>query len=333
MIDLSSDTATRPTPKMREAIARAEVGDEQRGEDPTTAALEKRAAELLGTERAMFLPTATMANAIAMQLHCGPGDEMLAAENGHTSCFEVGAPAVHARAMVRSLPTPSGIFTRAQIEERLRPPMVHCPRMRLIVVENTTNMGGGQPWDPTQLQEVRAAAQAHGFRLHCDGSRLLNAAVRLGVPPADLTRGFDTVTLCLTKGLGAPLGAVLGCTEELYPEVRRHKHMHGGALRQSGMMAAAGLYALEHHVERLAEDHRNAARLAEGLQALGFAVEPVDRRTNMVFFEVDDAAALQRRLEPHGLRFSQVSARRLRAVTHLDVSAEDIARALQILSR
>jgi len=332
MIDLSSDTATRPTPGMREAIARAEVGDEQRGEDPSTAQLEKLAAQLLGMERTVFLPTATMANAIAMQLHCGPGDEMLAADNGHTSCFEVGAPAVHARAMVRSIFAPSGIFTRLQLEERLRPAMVHCPRMRLIVVENTTNMGGGQPWDAEQLDEVRSFAQDQGLKLHCDGSRLLNAAVCLGVPPGELTRGFDTVTLCLTKGLGAPLGAVLGFAADLYAEVRRHKHMHGGAMRQSGMMAAAGLYALEHHVERLAEDHNNAARLAEGLTALGFAVEPVDRRTNMVFFEVDDAAALLRRLQPHGLRFSQVSQRRLRAVTHLDVSAEDIERALEILA-
>ncbi len=325
MIDLSSDTATRPTPGMREAIARAEVGDEQRGEDPTTARLEQRGAELLGTERALFLPTATMANAIAMQLHCGPGDEMLTAENGHTTCFEVGAPAVHARAMVRGIPTVSGIFNRAQIEERLRPAMVHCPRLRLVVVENTTNMGGGQPWDPAQLAEVVATARDHGFKLHCDGSRLLNAALRLGVPPAELTKGFSTVTLCLTKGLGAPLGALLGCAEELHEEVRRHKHMQGGALRQSGMMAAAGVYALEHHVERLQEDHANAARLAEGLSRLGFAVEPVERRTNMVFFQADNP-------QRNGLRFSQVGPRRWRAVTHLDVSAEDIERALQILA-
>lgn len=325
MIDLSSDTATRPTQAMREAIARAEVGDEQRGEDPTTALLERRGAELLGTERAMFLPTATMANAIAMQLHCGPGDEMLTAENGHTTCFEVGAPAVHARAMVRGIPTASGIFTRAQIEERLRPKMVHCPRMRLVVVENTTNMGGGQPWDPGQLAEVAETARDHGFKLHCDGSRLLNAAVRLGVAPAELTKGFTTVTLCLTKGLGAPLGALLGFADELSDEVRRHKHMHGGALRQSGMMAAAGVYALEHHVERLAEDHRKAARLAEGLEGLGFAVEPVERRTNMVFFQAQDP-------QRPGLRFSQVGPTRWRAVTHLDVSAEDIERALQILA-
>lgn len=334
MIDLFSDTITRPTPAMRAAMAAAEVGDEQRGEDPTTRRLEERAAELLGQETSTFLPSATMANAIAIQLFCGPGDEILSAENGHVLNYEAGGAAVHARAAVRSIPTWTGIFGKNAVLQRLRQDTPHAPRPRLVVVENTTNAGGGRPWPLEESDGVLQAAHENGLRVHLDGSRLFNAAVALQLPSSRLGQGFDSVTLCLSKGLGCPVGAVLAHCRDLSPQVRRLKQLMGGAMRQSGILSGAGLYALEHHVQRLAQDHANAAALAEGLENISqLVVEKIPLRTNMVYFEVPDRYSpdrLEQELQSDGVRVSRVNQRRFRAVTHLDVSADDIERAVKV---
>lgn len=334
MIDLYSDTLTRPTAAMRSAMAEAEVGDEQRGEDPTTRRLEERAAELLGQETSTFLPSATMANAIAIQLFCGPGDEILSAENGHVLNYEAGGAAVHARAAVRSIPTWTGIFGKNAVLQRLRQDTPHAPRPRLVVMENTTNAGGGRPWPVEESDGVLQAAQQNGLRVHLDGSRLFNAAVALGLPASRLGGGFDSVTLCLSKGLGCPVGAVLAHRQEMTGQVRRLKQLMGGAMRQSGILGAAGLYALEHHVQRLAEDHAHAEALALGLEEISQLVtEKIPVRTNMVYFEVPDRYSpdsLEQKLLAHGVRVSRVSHRRFRAVTHLDISAQDIQSALNV---
>jgi len=334
MIDLFSDTVTRPTRAMRSAMAEAEVGDEQRGEDPTTRKLEQRAAELLGQEAATFLPSATMANAIAIQLFCGPGDEVLSAENGHVLNYEAGGAAVHARAAVRSIPTWTGVFGKNAVLQRLRPPTPHAPRPRLVVVENTTNAGGGRPWPVEESDGVLEAARQNGLSVHLDGSRIFNASVALGLPSRRLGLGFDTVTLCLSKGLGCPVGALLAHGAELAHPVRRLKQLMGGAMRQSGILSAAGLYALDHHVERLAEDHHHARVLAEGLEELGqLVVEKIPLRTNMVYFEVPDRYSpdrLEQELLAGGVRVSRVHSRRFRAVTHLDVDSTGITEALKV---
>lgn len=319
---------------MRSAMAEAEVGDEQRGEDPTTRRLEERAAELLGQETATFLPSATMANAIAIQLFCGPGDEILSAENGHVLNYEAGGAAVHARASVRSIPTWTGVFGRNAVLQRLRHDTPHAPRPRLVVVENTTNAGGGRPWPVDECDGVLQAAHQHGLRVHLDGSRLFNASVALGLPSRRLGQGFDSVTLCLSKGLGCPVGALLAHGREWSGQVRRLKQLMGGAMRQSGILSAAGLYALEHHIERLAQDHRNAQALAEGLERLSqLVIEKVPLRTNMVYFEVPDRYSpdrLEQELLAEGVRLSRIHSRRFRAVTHLDIDSTDIERALAV---
>ncbi len=337
MIDLYSDTVTRPCARMREAMAQAEVGDEQRGEDPTTRQLEERSAELLGQEAALFLPSATMANAIALQLHTGPGDEVLSAENGHLVNFEAGGAAVHARATVRSIPTWTGIFGPNAILSRLRPDIAHAPHPRLVVVENTTNLGGGRPWPLEELDGVVAVAHEHGLATHLDGSRLLNASTAMGVSPARLSSGFDSVTLCLSKGLGCPVGAILAFPQNRYHQARRLKQLMGGALRQSGILAAAGLFALENNLADLLQDHRKAARLAEGLSEIDhLVVEQIPERTNMVYFELPARHCpdhFEQQCTQHGLRVSRISNRRFRAVTHRDISEAQIEQAIEILRR
>ena len=332
MIDLFSDTVTRPTAPMRAAIANAEVGDEQRGEDPTTRILEERVASLLGLEAATFLPSATMANAIAIQLFCGPGDEVLSAENGHVLNYEAGGAAVHARAAVRSIPSWTGIFGSNAVLARLRPDTPHAPRPRLVVVENTTNAGGGRPWPLDELDGVTDLSKERGLSLHLDGSRLFNASVALNLAPARIGSRFDTVTVCLSKGLGCPVGAVLAHAQEKVGPVRRLKQLMGGAMRQSGMLAAAGIYALEHHIERLADDHRRAQQLAEGLLEIPqLVVERLPLRTNMVFFEVPDRLCpdqLERGLAAAGVRLSRMHPRRFRAVTHLDFDDSQLEQTL-----
>jgi threonine aldolase len=329
MVNLYSDTQTRPSAGMRRAMAEAEVGDEQRFEDPTVNALCARVAELLGFEAAVFLPSGTMCNEIAFRLHIRPGgDEAILHRTAHPIIAEAGGPAAFAGAMLHPLDTPGGMFTGDDVRAALRPPSRYEPRSRLVSVEQTVNMAGGRVWPLDQIRDVVAVAQEAGLRLHMDGARLMNAVVASGVPAAEFTRGFDTAWLDFTKGLGAPVGACLAGSAELIDEAWRYKQMIGGAMRQAGIVAAAGLYALDHNVERLASDHANARRLAEGLAEIeGVTVDPVE--TNMVFFAVDDARGLCAALEREGVRMGAVGQNRVRAVTHLDVDAAGIELALE----
>ncbi|HXV34161.1 MAG TPA: GntG family PLP-dependent aldolase [Gaiellaceae bacterium] len=339
MIDLRTDTVTQPTRGMRRAIADAVVGDEQKREDPTVTALEERVAALLGQEEAVFVPTATMANQIALRALTEPGDEVVAEAEAHIFRYELGGPAVHSGLVMKSLLTEDGRFTGAQLREVVNPPAdLHMAPTRVVCVENTHNAGGGRVWPLAQVREVTAEARAHGLAAHLDGARLLNASVAAGIPAAEYGREFDTVSLCLSKGLGCPLGALVAGSRERMAKGRRLKHLFGGAMRQAGIVAAAGTYALDNHVERLADTHANAHRLAEGLAEAGVPVDLDQVETNFVLVDVgalglgaDDAVA---RLRADGVLLS-FGARRdvLRAVTHLDVSAEDVEQAIERIPR
>jgi threonine aldolase len=330
-VNLFSDTQTRPSWGMRRAMADAEVGDEQRFLDPTTLELEARVAQLLGHEAGLFLPSGTMCNVIAFRLHIRPGgDEAILAANSHPVNFEAGSPATLAQAMTWRLDTPTGIFGADEVEAALRPPGDrYAPRSRLVSVESTTNHGGGRAWPLQAIRGVLDVTERHGLRSHLDGARLMNAVVRTGVPAADYARGFDTAWIDFSKGLGAPAGAVLVGGRELIDEAWRHKQMLGGALRQSGVLAAACLYALEHNVDRLAGDHEHAQLLASNLAKLpGVDIDVSQVETNIVIFEIDDAPSVVARLADAGVQVTPLGPRRIRAVTHLDVDRADIYRAL-----
>jgi threonine aldolase len=332
-INLYSDTQTRPTAAMREAICKAEVGDEQRGLDPTTRALEQRVAELLGQEAALFLPSGTMCNQIALRLHVRPGgDEVLLHKTSHPVVAEAGGPAQLAGAMIRALDGDGGMFTPQELEAAIRVSGRHLPRSRVVCVEQTTNLGGGRVWPLQAIREVLGVARAHGLRAHLDGARLMNAVVASDTPASDYAAGFDTAWLDFTKGLGAPVGAVLAGSRELIDEAWRWKQMLGGALRQSGIVAAACLHALDHHVSRLADDHRNARRLAEGLAALpDVDLDSTSIQTNIVVFAVPDARGLVARVADT-VDLSVVDERRVRAVTHMDVDEAAIELALEAIA-
>jgi threonine aldolase len=330
LVNLYSDTQTRPTPEMRRAMAEAEVGDEQRFEDPTVSSLCARVASLLGFEDAVFLPSGTMCNEIAFRLHIRPGDEAILHRTSHPLIAEGGGPAAWAGAMVWPLDTEAGMFSGDDVRGALRFSDRYTPRSRLVSVEQTTNMAGGRVWPLDRIRDVVSVAREAGLRLHMDGARLMNAVVASGVPASEFARGFDTAWLDLTKGLGAPVGAVLCGSAAVIEEAWRYKQMIGGAMRQAGILAAAGLYALDFNVERLADDHARAARLADGLRDAGYPVWPVE--TNIVIFDAGgDAGAWCSALEARGVRMGAVGPTTVRAVTHLDVDDDGISRALEAL--
>lgn len=339
MIDLRSDTLTQPTPAMRRAISEAVVGDEQKREDPTVTALEERVAGLLGHEEAVFVPTATMANQIALRILTEPGDEVVAEAKAHIFRYELGGPAVHSGLAMKALAGERGVFTPEQVRDAVNPPGdLHTAPTRLVCLENANNGGGGRVWPLARLREVVAEARSHGLAVHLDGARLMNAVVASGVSAAEYGREFDTVTLCLSKGLGCPLGAVVAGSRERMAKARRMKHLFGGAMRQAGIVAAAGLYALDHHVERLAEDHANARRLADGLADAGLPVDPDEVETNFVFLDVgrlgleaDEALALLR-AEDVLLSYA-VERNVLRAITYLGVAPEHVEEAVRRIPR
>ena len=333
MVNLYSDTQTQPTPQMREAIARAEVGDEQRRADPTVLALEERVATLLGHEAAVFLPSGTMCNEIAIRLHIRPGgDEILLGRDTHPLRFEGGAPAALSGAVMTIVEGEAGMFSAEALDAAIRahpPGDRYAPRPRLVCVEQPTNMGGGRVWPLGQVEGVLDVARGHGLRAHLDGARLLNAVVASGVDAAVWARDFDTAWVDFTKGLGAPVGACLAGSGPLIDEAWRFKQMLGGAMRQAGIVAAAGLYALDHHVERLADDHARARRLAEGLAGLaGVEIDAATVETNIVIFAVPDAPAFCQALRRDDVVLLALDDRRVRAVTHLDVDDAGIERAL-----
>ncbi|HVZ08846.1 threonine aldolase family protein [Rhodopila sp.] len=334
-VNLFSDTQTRPSAAMKDAMMRAEVGDEQNGDDPTIQALCDRMAALLGKEAAMFLPTGTMCNQIAILTHCRPGDEILAHESAHIIANEGGGPAALAGAVVNGLRGARGMFDSAAVTAALREKRRNAPPQTLLAVEQTSNAGGGSVWPLAMLSDVLETGHANGLATHMDGARLMNAVVAAGVPAAEMVQGCDSVWLDFTKGLGAPLGAVLCGSAPFIDAAWRWKQRLGGSLRQGGICAAACLYALDHNIGRLAEDHANARVLAEGLGGIaGLAVEAPE--TNLVFFDTRGtgltADELAARLRRHGVSISVVGRHRMRACTHLDVNAADIRQALEIVA-
>jgi len=331
-VDLSSDTVTKPTQDMRRFMCEAEVGDEQKYEDPTVNLLQDMVAELLGKEAALFLPSGTMCNEIALRVHCRHGEEMLAHTSAHPIHFESGGPAALAGVNVRSLDGPRGQYDAATLEAAIRPDNRHMPRSRLVWVEQTSNLGGGSIWPLAKVREVAAVARRRGLSTHMDGARLMNAVVASGVAAQEWAAPFDSAWIDFTKGLGAPVGAAIAGSRNFIAEAWRLKQQMGGAMRQAGIIAAGGIYALRHHVKRLADDHANARRLAEGLAALpGVSLDPATVETNLVFFDVTggiDAPKAVARLLARGIRMGALGPRTIRAVTHLDVSAQAIERAL-----
>jgi threonine aldolase len=330
-VELRSDTFTKPTVAMRAAMAAADVGDDVWGEDPTARKLEARAAEVLGKEKALFVPSGTMGNQIALLLHCRPGDEVIVGRGAHNRAYESGAGAAWAGVQFAEIGGPDGTFDAAQMSEATLPLDRNLPRTRLVCVENTHNRGGGRVWPRAVVEAVAAAARARGLALHLDGARIWNAAVASGVAERELAAPFDTVSACFSKGLGAPVGSVIAGSADTIDAARRFRKMLGGGMRQVGVLCAAALHALEHHRARLGEDHANARRFAEGLANLdGVVIDPSRVETNIVVFETArlPAAELSRRLGTAGVGIGAISPTRLRAVTHLDVDAAGIERAL-----
>ena len=319
MIDLRSDTVTQPTPAMRQAMLAAELGDDVYGEDPTVTRLEQRLAGDLGLEAGLFVPSGTMSNLLGLLAHCERGDEYLVGQQAHTYKYEGGGAAVLGSIQPQPIEMAAdGSLDLDLVRSYIKADDFHFARTRLLALENTMH---GKVLPLTYLAAARAFTRAHGPALHLDGARLYNAAVKLGVPAREISQHFDSVSVCLSKGLGAPVGSVLCGDAALIAKARRWRKVVGGGMRQAGILAAAGLHALDHQVERLAADHAHAAQLGTALAELGYQVEPV--QTNMVYLALgDEAPALQAFLAERGTRISP--APRLRLVTHLDVSAADI---------
>jgi threonine aldolase len=333
-VDLYSDTLTKPSVEMRRFMCEAEVGDEQKGEDPTVNLLTEMVADLLGKEAAVFLPSGTMCNEISIRVHCRPGDEMLAHRTAHPIHFETGGPAALAGVNIRPLDGERGIYSAEAAEAGIRPAgNRHNPRSRLLWVEQTSNLGGGSIWPLATMQAVTDVARKHGLATHLDGARLMNAVVASGIEAKTYAAPFDSAWIDFTKGLGAPVGAALAGSRAFIDAAWRLKQQMGGAMRQAGIIAAGGVYALRHNVERLAEDHANARLLAEHLADLpGISLDPTTVETNIVLFDVTgdlDAPAVVERLLAHGVRMGAMGPRTVRAVTHLDVNRAQIERAIE----
>jgi threonine aldolase len=336
VIDLRSDTATRPTAEMRAAIAAAAVGDEQLREDPTVNELQRRAAELLGHEAALFLPTATMANQIALRVLTKPGGDLIAEERTHMLVYEAGGPAVHSGLMTRPLPGIAGRITPEQVRTIAAGADIGQPP-GIVVLENTHRSAGGRVWPLDELRAVAATARELGLAVHLDGARLFNAAVAAGIPAAEYGRLADSVTVCFSKGLGCPLGAILASSRERIEEAWRGKFLFGGALRQAGVVAAAMLYALDHHVDRLAEDHRRARLLAEALAENGAPVDVDAVETNFIGLDVASLGLqlteARERIKEEGVLVGVLRPGVVRIATYLGVTDEDVERASEAIPR
>lgn len=337
IIELRSDTFTRPTPGMRQAIAEAVVGDDMVGEDPTVNRLEERMAELLGKEAAVFACSGTQSNQMALWAHCHSGDELLIETTGHIANFEAGGAAVLSGISVRTIPGDFGRLDVPDLEGFVRGGDVHFAPTRLLCLENSTNLGGGRTYPLDQLERVGKWARDNGLKVHIDGARLFNACAARGYSPADVAKQVDTVSICFSKGLGCPMGSMLVGSAEVIQRARRARKIFGGALRQAGIPAAACLYALDHHIARLAEDHANAKLFAQLISTIpGVSIDPESVETNLVFFEIDPslgtAAQASASLRGHGVRINPAGGRqRMRACTHLDVNEAQIRSAAEIL--
>jgi len=325
-IDLRSDTVTKPSPAMREAMARADVGDDVFGDDPTVNKLQEVAAARFGMQAGLFFPSGTQSNLAAVMAHCQRGEEVILGQDAHTYCHEAGGAAVLGSIQPQPLTNrPDGTLDLAEVEAAIKPDDSHYAITKLLALENTI---GGKVISRAYMADAIALARRHQLSTHLDGARVFNASVKLGMPVKELCAGFDTVSVCLSKGLGTPAGTVLVGRKDVIDRARRIRKMLGGTMRQVGILAAAGLYALEHNVDRLAEDHVNAERLAKGLIGLGLKVDPV--QTNMVFTTVpkESAAALKGHLDDSGI--VTLGGTRMRLVTHLDVDAAGIDRVISV---
>jgi threonine aldolase len=333
-IDLRSDTVTKPTPSMRRAMAEAEVGDDVLGDDPTVKRLEALAAERMGKEAALFVPSGTMGNLVCLLTHCGRGEEVILGDQAHCYIYEQGGSSAVGGIHPRPLPNqPDGTLDLTALEVAIRPDDPHQPRTRLIALENTHNRCSGAVLPVSYMQAVGQLARRRGLKVHLDGARLFNAAVALGVDVQELAADCDSVTFCLSKGLAAPVGSVVVGSRDFIREARRARKILGGAMRQSGVIAAAGIVALTEMVDRLAEDHANARRLAEGIAALpGIALNPAALYTNIVIFELEHPrltpSQLADQLQAQGVWLFAIGGKRLRAVTNYHVTAQDVDRAV-----
>jgi threonine aldolase len=330
IIELRSDTFTKPTPAMRQAMAGAEVGDDVWGEDPTVRCLEEKAAERLGKEAGLFVSSGTQGNLVSLLTHCGRGDEAIMGDQSHTFRYEQGGCAALGGIMPHLVRNePDGTMDLAALAAAIRPDDIHAPRTKLICLENTHNRCGGVPLTVEYTRKVADLAHSRGLRLHVDGARLFNASVALGVDAKDLVAGADSVTFCLSKGLAAPVGSIICGTREFITAAHRNRKVLGGGMRQVGVLAAAGIVAMDEMIDRLAEDHANAEALAAGLSQLpGIEVEPVTARTDIVFFRIlrpdMDAVSFSERLNGYGVRMADMDPRRVRAVTNYHVTRKDI---------
>jgi threonine aldolase len=321
---------------MRQAMMQAEVGDDVMGEDPTVNRLEQRVAEMFCREAAIFACSGTQSNQMGVRVHCIPGDELLINETGHIALFEGGAPAALSGVTVRTITAEGGFLGVPDLESRLRSPDQHFPRTRLICIENTTNIGGGRVYTLDHLQRISDWAIAHGFKRHLDGARVFNAIVAAGYSAADVGRCFDTISICFSKGLGCPMGSMLIGDKEDIARARRIRKLFGGSMRQTGIVAAAAEYALDHHIVRLQDDHENARLLAEGIAAIsGFHCHTELVESNLVFFDIEpslgSAVQLAGATKEQGVLLCPMGGQRMRAVTHLDVTASDVIQALTVI--
>jgi threonine aldolase len=339
MIDLRSDTVTKPSRGMRQAIAEAEVGDDVFGEDPSVNRLQELAARILGKEAALFVPSGTMANQVCIKTHTQPGDEIIMERTNHPFNNESGAIAALSGAQVHLLDGERGIITAAQVAQVIHSgENVHHAPTRLVCLENTHNRGGGNVYPLEVIREISSLARERGLAMHLDGARLLNACIASGIPAPEYTQYFDSCTLCLSKGLGAPVGSVIAASADFIQRARRYRKMFGGGMRQAGILAAAGIYALEHNVERLAEDHQHAKLLAERISsARGLHLNPQEVETNILYFQLDlakarfDAYELMQAMRQRGVLGLALNPTTMRLVTHLDVSREQVEEAAQII--
>lgn len=336
MIDLRSDTVTRPTDAMRQAMATASVGDDVYGEDPTVNELEATVAELLGKDAGLFVPSGVMANQIGLMLHTTPGDEVIVDRTSHIFNYETGGPAALGGVQLHPIDSPDGLLTVELLEKAIRPAADVFPRSRLLSLENSANKAGGRVYQLPHIDDIAVWADGHGYALHLDGARLWNAAVATGASPAALAAPFDTVWVALSKGLGAPVGSVLAGSKALMKQARRLRKRLGGGMRQAGIIAAGGLYAVHHHRERLPDDHARAQRLAEAIAALPpFHLDVATVETNIIIFDVEGftAADVLERMADEGIQLTAFGPQTIRATTHLDVDDEDISTVVETLQR
>jgi threonine aldolase len=335
-IDLRSDTVTRPTPGMHQAMFAATVGDDVFGEDPTVNGLQEKTARLLNKEAAIFVASGTMGNQLSIKAHTQPGDEVIIEGGAHAMNFEGGAGAVLSSVQFFGIPGNRGIFDASQVEAAIRIDDVHFPVSRLVIIENTHNRGGGAVFPLDKILKIRELASQKGLRMHMDGARLWNACVATGISPAQYAAPFDSVSVCLSKALGCPVGSLILGSKDFIKRVHRFRKMVGGGMRQAGFLAAAGIYALDHHIDRLEEDHRKAKKMAQGLANIkNVGINPGEVETNILFFDVSRAEKTAQEVvaacREKGVRLHPTAKTRIRCVTHLDVSFDDIDRALMVI--